>query len=186
MADPSSAPALDEPAGSVSRTPRRIGPDDRLYVFTALAATAVALMLPASAWRPFSLGPLARSALLTAVALPCVLRVLRPRSWVVLAALVMIAVPISLEVHSNFTDGSKLNWTRDHDGGVIATRAAAREVMAGRNPYTADYTDALPLGGEPSASTINQASIPWSSTSRTYQGPFWFRFRSCSSVTPWA
>jgi hypothetical protein len=123
---------------------RLVGPDALPYVALALAATAGAMLLAPTAVRPFSLGPLARSALLSAVALPAVLRVLRPGRWIVVAALVLVTVPIALEAHGNFTDGTRIHWTREHDGGVIATRAAAREVMAGRNPYTADYTGALP------------------------------------------
>lgn len=123
---------------------RKLSPSDRPYVLVALAATAVALFLAPTAWRPFSFEPLARSVLLTAVALPAVLRVMRPGRWIVVAAILLVSVPVAREVHQNFTNDTKLPWTRTHDGGVIATRAAAREVMAGRNPYAADYREELP------------------------------------------
>ncbi|MCB0986880.1 MAG: hypothetical protein H6519_11730 [Microthrixaceae bacterium] len=117
---------------------------DGIYLALALLATLSAVQLDSSAWRPYSLGPLARSAILTSVALPAVLRILRPGRWVIAMALLLTVVPTAVAFHANLTDSTKVQWTRTHDGGVIATRAAARAVMDGHNPYTVDYTRDLP------------------------------------------
>lgn len=117
--------------------------DARPFFAVAVLATAAALAIPADP-EPLAISGLIAATLVTAVALPCILRILRPGRWVVVVALLALAVPLMVQTTQNLTNDSIHPRLRYHDGGVLATRAAARDVMAGRNPYAASFRDDIP------------------------------------------
>lgn len=58
-------------------------------------------------------------------------------------ALVLVAVLAAMAAVARATSDLPQR-DREHDGGVIVTRAAAVELLHGRNPYTADFAPVLP------------------------------------------
>lgn len=146
--DPSATAAATARSGSGSPRPvgplrRLLDPSARPFLLVALAALALAGAIPADP-KPMAISGLIASTLITAVAVPCILRVFRPGRWIVAAALVAMAVPLAMETTNNLTNDSIHPRLRYHDGGVLATRAAARDVVEGRNPYGASFEDDIP------------------------------------------
>lgn len=82
-------------------------------------------------------------ALVSGVAVPLWLVALRPRglALVALAALVLV---VPLAVRTSRLAETPATQESAHDGGVHVTRAAADDVLAGRNPYAADFGADLP------------------------------------------
>ncbi len=80
----------------------------------------------------------------TGVGVPLGLVALRPRGGaVVLVAALALLVPLGLRT-AELVSRPGPPQEASHDGGVHVTRAAAEDVLAGRNPYTTSYADDLP------------------------------------------
>jgi|GEM_PF-4375286 len=80
--------------------------------------------------------------LLLGVAVPLVIVAWRPGRWIVAVAVIVAVVPMV----SRTVDNLRLSdhpFLRSHDGGVVATRAAAEHLVHGDNPYTVDFTPDL-------------------------------------------
>ena len=87
-------------------------------------------VLPAAGWY-----------LLSSVTLPLILLAYRPRRALPIVLVVAAALVV---VGGVARTGEGVDpFHRHHDGGVVATEAAARMVVDGRNPYAADFSDAL-------------------------------------------
>lgn len=115
---------------------------------TAILALALAIsvcgMVGASA-ATTAIPRLAALWLVHGVALPLGLFALRPRLGRVFVGgvlVIAVLVPAVRTVEAIFDTPERA--TSAHDGGVIVTRAAAEELIAGRNPYAADYRDSIP------------------------------------------
>lgn len=82
--------------------------------------------------------------LVSGVAVPLWLVALRPRGMavLVLAALALVA-PLGLRTAELVADTGTQESA--HDGGVHVTRAAAEDLLAGRNPYAQSFADDLPV-----------------------------------------
>lgn len=125
--------ATQRSAGEVS------GPDGvRVAMALVLAALAglVLLAQPVRTPLPF-VGAYVVTSLVPAVALV----VARPRRWALGVAAVVVGVLTVLVVQARFASDDP--FQRSHDGGVVATGAAARMVLDGENPYTASFEEAL-------------------------------------------
>lgn len=102
-----------------------------LVVGLALMLGSVKTLLPFAGWYLFwSIAP--------AVAIVG----LRPRRWILGVVLVLCVVALVLSVMGRQKPGLD-PFDERHDGGVVATAAATHMVLDGRNPYTADFTEAL-------------------------------------------
>lgn len=81
--------------------------------------------------------------LVTGLAVPLGLVALRPRSGAVVAlAVLALVVPLGLRTAGLAADTGSQESA--HDGGVHVTRAAAEDLLAGRNPYAQSFADDLP------------------------------------------
>lgn len=77
------------------------------------------------------------------VAVPLWLVALRPRG-VALLGLVVVALLLPLAVRTAGLAAEPGPQESAHDGGVHVTRAAAEDLLAGRNPYSSSFADDLP------------------------------------------
>lgn len=120
-----------------SPTPSRHG----LMAAVLVAAVGVWLAGMASG----AIGGLSALWLVTGVAVPLAFVTVRPRMGTVgLGIVLVLAVGLPAQrVIDNIADPAD-GQLAAHDGGVIVTRAAAEDVVAGRNPYSQSFHDDLP------------------------------------------
>ncbi|QYG93303.1 DUF2339 domain-containing protein [Iamia sp. SCSIO 61187] len=145
MASPSStAPVrVAAPSPSAVVADAREAPDRRRLLLLAVLVALVGVVLAGLA--PGAISGLSALWLVTGVAVPLALAALRPRLGTVGLGLVLVLAVLmpAARTVTNVIDPPE-GQLAAHDGGVIVTRAAAEDVVAGRNPYAADFSDDLP------------------------------------------
>lgn len=129
----------DSPPASADARPLRhpwAGPRTLMVLVVGALVALVLMVQPSSTPVPF-LGWYVLSSLLPATFLV----VFRPAKGSLIAVGVLVVVSAGWVTHQRFSGSDPFQLR--HDGGVVATGAAARLVLDGENPYTADFEPAL-------------------------------------------
>ncbi len=137
-ADPAGSPSGDAagllPGGVLDDPVRRAAAAGGLVaVLVGLAAFGATTTVPSGALALW---------LVAGVGVPLWLVALRPRRLVLVVALLAVVMPLGLRTAHLAADPGPQEAA--HDGGVHVTRAAAEDLLAGRDPYAADFTGDLP------------------------------------------
>lgn len=115
---------------------------DRLVLTVLACAIALVGLVLARDTAAYSVPGLTGLWLLLSVALPLVFVGWRPGPWSIALALVIAIAPMANTTAGNMRETDH-PFLRTHDGGVVATRAAAEHLLHGENPYGVDFTSDL-------------------------------------------